>query len=93
MEAVSCEIQLTQTGEVKETDADEVSSFLKTRNTKSAPGSDGIRWKHLKVMNKNRPKLLPELYNGCMKLHKSIYAHKLNYLRPPSTTPHICVHV
>ena len=56
-----------QIGEVRDTDADEVSSFLKTRNNKSAPGSDGIRWKHLKVMNKQRPELLPELYNGCMK--------------------------
>ena len=55
------------TDEVELVDHNEVSEFLKVRNNKTAPGMDGIRWKHLKILNKKCPKILVNLYNGCLR--------------------------
>ena len=46
---------------------EEIGDELKTRNNKSAPGSDEIRWKHLKLLHKKRPVLLTNLMNACFK--------------------------
>jgi len=48
-------------------DPEEITQFLKGRNNKTSPGMDQIQWKHLKILNKKRPKILEDLYNGCLR--------------------------
>jgi len=53
--------------EVLVTNAEEIAKFLKKRNNKKAPGKDRVRWKHLEILHKNKPELLVNLFNGCLK--------------------------
>jgi len=47
--------------------SEEIGESLRYRNNKSSPGSDGIRWKHLKILHKKRPKLLTDLMSACLR--------------------------
>ena len=47
--------------------SEEIGESLRTRNNRSALGSDGIRWKHLKLLHKKRAALLTDLMNACLR--------------------------
>ena len=47
----------------------EITKLLKKCNNKSAPGLDGIRWKHIKILNKNNSDLVLKLMNACLEFH------------------------
>lgn len=63
----------------------EIADILRKQNNKSAPGSDNVRYKHLKILHKRTPNILTELYNGCLqhscfpiswKKGKVVFLHK-----------------
>ena len=61
--------EYTEMEEKKVIDMDlgeEIAGSLKRCNNKSSPGSDGIRWKHLKILHKKRPKILTDLVGSCL---------------------------
>ena len=47
--------------------SNEIGESLRRRNNKFAPGSDGVRWKHLKILHRKRPPLLTNLMNACLR--------------------------
>ena len=46
--------------------SEEIGESLRHHNNKSSPGSDGIRWKHVKILHKKRPKILMDLVGSCL---------------------------
>jgi len=54
------------TTEINYTDDIEIANILRKSNNKSAPGMDGIRYKHLKILHKKHSWILTELYNACL---------------------------
>jgi len=45
----------------------EIGESLRHRSNKSSPGSDNIRWKHVKILHRKKPKLLTDLLRSCLR--------------------------
>ena len=52
--------------EVQYSDSSEIAGILKVWNNRSAPGDDGVWWKHLKILRQTHPWMLTKLYNSCL---------------------------
>ena len=50
------------------TNSAEIADILKRSNNRSAPGPDGIRYKHLKLLHKKHPWMLTDIFNDCLEL-------------------------
>jgi len=71
---------IPEVGSVDNATEEEIAQSLRRRNNKLAPGSDMIRWKHLKILHKKQPTVLKELMNACLKYRVFLVEWKEAYI-------------